>query len=832
MNIKDIRLSKKAQTILLAAGCTAGAVLIGVSALLLALPKKPLPVEGDSSSGLSSAYAVSSGESEPAGETGTTAGGAATPDSSGGVTKKTTSGPTQASPAPPEPSGVNKPTDKPVSAQVKMENGLPKLYINGKQNPPLMIFGNVGSAYSRKTVERLENEWAYARDSGVNIASVYIEPAWMISHERFDTAELDRALMSVLSVNPDSFILLRVGLSLGGDWDGNPGKMWLDKNPDDRWKAVNGSTGNEDTVSWASDKWFKDNNGYDALGILSKIIDYINSDPYYAARVVGYHPCVGEWFEPYCREKGADASVTNTKKFRAWLKDKYKTDAALKAAWADGTATLASAAVPDVPGNGGRTETRSLLTEKSDTRTIDFYEYTQWLVASRIKEFNKLVKQKTNNRCLTVAFYGYEMEVVTPLSGHNAVEALLQDKNMDALVSPISYHDRNEGGLGGFMSPVDAVQSAGKLWIVEDDIRLLNNPDDPDASYNPAAGSVAAALEIHKREMGALLIRGAGTWFMDLWGSGWLDHPDIWKNIGNLYPLYTSYTGKMTVSSGDKTAFRPQVAVILDEDGSYRYAMPMKTGFDSLSYGMREELYRAGLTYGFYTTADLVKGTIPSSVKLFLFPNAFHIDDKEMQGIKAYQKNGNTLFFLGGFGDNSAARITEMTGMTANKSGTMTSNIVLKGSHALTAGLSSVAPSFLTNPSWSITNATVLGQSEGLNTLAVKENNGWKSVYMGAAKPDRAFLRNLAKFAGANVFMTSGDTFFGNDNLVVVHTQKNASGTRKVTFPSKCDVYDYFRGKWYTGVSSIDLPVEGAKTYYLFYGDKAKLTAQGYYGMK
>ena len=56
----------------------------------------------------------------------------------------------------------------------------------------------------------------------------------------------------------------------------------------------------------------------------------------------------------------------------------------------------------------------------------------------------------------------------TPLSGHNAVEALLQDKNMDALVSPISYHDRNEGGLGGFMSPVDAVQSAGKLWIVED----------------------------------------------------------------------------------------------------------------------------------------------------------------------------------------------------------------------------------------------------------------------------------------------------------------------------------------------------------------------------
>lgn len=347
MNIKDIRLSRKAQTILLAVGCTAGAVLIGVSALLLALPKKPLPVEGDSSSRLSSGgHAVSSGESEPAGETGTTAGGAATPDSSGGVTKKTTSGPTQAIPAPPEPSGVNKPTDKPVSAQVKMENGLPKLYINGKQNPPLMIFGNVGSAYSRKTVERLENEWAYARDSGVNIASVYIEPAWMISHERFDTAELDRALMSVLSVNPDSFILLRVGLSLGGDWDGNPGKMWLDKNPDDRWKAVNGSTGNEDTVSWASDKWFKDNNGYDALGILSKIIDYINSDPYYAARVVGYHPCVGEWFEPYCREKGADASVTNTKKFRAWLKDKYKTDAALKAAWADGTATLAGAPRP------------------------------------------------------------------------------------------------------------------------------------------------------------------------------------------------------------------------------------------------------------------------------------------------------------------------------------------------------------------------------------------------------------------------------------------------------------------------------------------------------
>lgn len=68
MNIKDIRLSRKAQTILLAVGCTAAPCSSGVSALLLALPKKPLPVEGDSSSRLSSGgHAVSSGESEAGG---------------------------------------------------------------------------------------------------------------------------------------------------------------------------------------------------------------------------------------------------------------------------------------------------------------------------------------------------------------------------------------------------------------------------------------------------------------------------------------------------------------------------------------------------------------------------------------------------------------------------------------------------------------------------------------------------------------------------------------------------------------------------------------------
>jgi len=723
-----------------------------------------------------------------------------------------------------------------------MKNGVPRLTINGMDNPALILFANVGYAYYAGTVDAMERQWDYAARYGVNIVNVSIEPAWMIAHETFNTGDIDAALMSAISLHPDAFILLRVGLGLSapaGSGD-TPTKRWLDQYPDDRVRFADGTStfdGGSEGVTIASDLWItRPGENNDARDILGQVIDYISEHPVYGPRVIGYHPTAastGEWFNWGCREKGVDLSPTNIRKFRTFLRDKYGNDmAALRAAWGSTTVTFDTATVPVVPGNANRSETRTVLLQPTDGAALDYYEYSDWLITSRIEELGELIKLRTSGRALSVTFYGYEMEVTTPISGHFDWTPLLSSKNVDAFASPISYHDRNEGGLGAFMAPVDAIQSAGKLWIVESDIRTKQSTTEPDASYNPACGSIEDAIEVHRREVGALMIRGAGTWFMDLWGAGWLDDERLWQNISELAPLYRAYVATLRNKAGDVSAYRPQVAVVLDEDGVHRMAMPLRTGRDLLYYGVREELYRSGVTFGYYTTEDLVLKRIPSSVRLVVLPGPFHIDAREEAGIRAYQKDGRTFLFLGGFGDTPVDRVRALTGMDMAVFGQESRTIVPSGTHDLTTGMTAVGAPFLSNPTWAVTGGgEILGRSGTLTTLALRDNGSWKAVYAGCLWPTDVFYRNVARYAGAQVYLDSGDTVFGNDELLVVHTRKGVPGSRTLRFGRKVDVYDYFGRRWYLGVESVTVSLPGARTAYFFFGDRAELLSRKLPGM-
>lgn len=808
-------------------------VLVGIGIVLLTGDdtSKPADTSAESSATSDTASGSTSGSETGDAEQSSTTGGDSTTVStanSQGTVTTTTRGGNNTVVNPPKP-GKNAAT-----AQVKMVNGLPKLYVNGKDTPPLLTFVNTPYAWYAGTGDRLDNELQMAAKAGINVVSVPVEIGYMISTEQYNFGEVDAVLMSAISNNPNCFILLRVGVSMSGAESTQWLKNWLDKNPDDQTVFSDGSKtfdGSSVGVSMASEKWISG-----AKIALTKMIEHIDKNPEFKNRVIGYHPTgasTGEWFQWGCREKGVDVSEANNKGFRAWLKKKYGTDSKLRSAWADTSVTLNTAKVPVVPGNANTSYTPTLLNRPSDQKYIDFYEYNAWLVNDRILQLSKTVKTVTNNRCLNVIFYGYDFEISTPISGHNSFRPLLESPYIDGFASPISYYDRNDGGLGSFMAPVDSVQSAGKLWFIESDIRTFSNPSEPDASYNPACSSINAAVEVHKRDFGAMMTRGMATWWMDLWGSGWLDDSKIWSNVAQLQPLYKSYVDSLRPLAGDKTAFKPEVAVVLDQDGTFRYGSPMQTLDQLLSKGVRESIYRAGITVGYYTTADLIKGNIPSSVKLFVMPNAWHIDDSEMAGIMKYQKKGNTFLYLSGFGDNSAGRVKQMTGMDMKLLQAGSNQVqVVNNNHTLTKGLSTISNTFTLNPTFSLSGGEILGRSGSANSLAVKNNGTYKAIYAGCLNPTSEFYRNVARYAGVNVFTESGDTLTGNNEFLTIHTQKNASGTRKVSFGKKVDVYDYFADKWYEDVTSISLPVKPTTTYYLFYGDKATLMKKGIHGMK
>jgi hypothetical protein len=53
------------------------------------------------------------------------------------------------------------------------------------------------------------------------------------------------------------------------------------------------------------------------------------------------------------------------------------------------------------------------------------------------------------------------------------------------------------------------------------------------------------------------------------------------------------------------------------------------------------------------------------------------------------------------------------------------------------------------------------------------------------------------------------------------------AGSKTVSFPSRCDVYDYFAGKWHTGVTQVTVNASLYQTFYFFYGKQAPLRDKG-----
>jgi len=128
-------------------------------------------------------------------------------------------------------------------------------------------------------------------------------------------------------------------------------------------------------------------------------------------------------------------------------------------------------------------------------------------------------------------------------------------------------------------------------------------------------------------------------------------------------------------------------------------------------------------------------------------------------------------------------------------------------------------------------NPAILGTGGTVNTFAYKENPEWKAVYASCTQPTREFLRNVARLSGVNVFLDTGDVVFGNDDLLVIHTQKGISSQRTIHFCRTVDVYDYFDKRWYKRVPSVTRVLEGATTSYFFYGDKKTILDKKFSGV-
>ena len=644
-----------------------------------------------------------------------------------------------------------------------------------------------------------QNQVRMAAAAGVHIHSFGIPMPWPKPGEEPDYGGVVKAFEATLRADPEALFLPRFGMSAPG-W-------WQEAHPDECLLFDDGKTHGECP---ASTLWRKE-----CLVQLRRLVRFCEDN--YSKRMLGYHPCgqhTGEWFYQRSWEPCLSGfSPAMTAGFRRWLKDRYQTDRALRTAWRDPQITLDAASVPTVEQR--RTATHGLFRDPIiERQVIDFHEYKQLAMERPLEEMARVIKEETDGRKIVTLFYGYFFDMAgipngPQTSGHLAMERMLACPHVDVLCSPISYTDRESGGAGLFMTAVDSVRAAGKLWLNEDDTRTYLAAKD--AGYG-RVDTAQNSLWVHQRNYAHILPRRMATWYMDLGGVGWLDGQDLWDNIGKLTEHYQA-----SVDVPD--SFSPEVAVIVDERSPFATAS-IRTIMRPQVYMIRRRLYRMGTPIRVHYLGDLLAGKVPAS-KVYIFLNAFSLDTKARKHIAQTIRGKTAVFFYGnGFlGDRADdALLSDLIGMPVSRVESDTAEATfLDGKHGLLDGLARepFGSKAKLSPLWTIDAApgiTPLAALPSGDTLvaAAKDTSGLR-VYIGTTDVPAAFLRNVLKASNVHLYVDSDDVISADARFLAISATED--GVKRVYLPTPTTLRDALDGRLLgENMTSLEVPMKKGET--------------------
>lgn len=706
-----------------------------------------------------------------------------------------------------------------LTATVRHEGrGLPQISVNGQGHAPYFFFVNAETAPDGETVEAQIRE---AAANGIHLFSGVMYLPLRNAYGDRSFGAIDALVQQVLAADPDGYLLPRLQFF--------PTNYWA-RTHDDQMAVY--ASGEEGDVSLAScDFWA------DCVDALDALIAHF-ADPATPGgdRILGFHLDRGEWF--YDASAGYDLSLSNQIAFQNWLHAKYQALHALRSAWHDASVTWEDAAIPEWPGKAPavkKTDT-PLYADRREGRWPDYAQYSSELAAEIIAGLASAIKTLSHNRLIVAVSYGYTLEFAGRNdSGHLALGKLLQSPDIDIVAGPNSYAGRVAGSPAAFGAPLDSVALHGKLWLVEDDTKTFLAETETDDTYNPKIASGADTQAIHQRHFGAALAHRAGVTWMDLWGQGWLNSPDIWRELGGL----AAQAGRWERLVPNQIP-ASDVAVLVDE-ASLRFLKNDPNGLGTHLVGRtRDLLLRVGGSVGFYLQSDITRPDFPDA-KLYLFLNALRLTTEERTAVREkLQKPGKTLAWLyapGVFDENgpSSEEAGEVVGIALrpqpwnSRGGSLATEI----KHPITdriRGTKKIGQEEILNPLYAVSDpqATVIAEyvSTGATSLATREHKGgWKSVFFGDPYLTTELLRGLYAYANVPVYDGQDDIVYaGTDGSLTIHGP--FTGQRTVTLPRKASVYDVFDHKIIaTNTRSFRVFVRARTTRLFLWGEGRELAA-------
>jgi hypothetical protein len=373
------------------------------------------------------------------------------------------------------------------------------------------------------------------------------------------------------------------------------------------------------------------------------------------------------------------------------------------------------------------------------------------------------------------------------------------------------------------MGPADTFVRAGKLWLVENDLRTcLCLRDEGGYDWVPRISSLENLFEVYRREFAQMVNHGLGCWYMDLLARGWQYHPVVWENIAGL-------TSRYEAIAKSNMPFQPDVAVLVDEYAMSVCAHAEAAGMNLL-YSQRLQLYRSGFRFGLYTAQDYESNGHGAKLVIYLDPFSFN-EERAKQITLKYSEEDSSVLFMHGFGRTPVELVKLLTGIEMDIYDTRMTELTSSSCEGFLNAGEMITPDTMTDGarpaakqkadpvSIPLENSgiCVLARfSEGVltNRASVVLRKINETRFIAFASPlciSSNALREIASLAGVHIYSQSNDTCLAGNNSVTLHTR--SGGPKEIQFTVKGDWKEIYSNRTYCDSDCVQFDAASFKTY-------------------
>lgn len=731
-----------------------------------------------------------------------------------------------------------------IKAKVENYNGSPAIMIDGVAYPPMMATIRTNQWGEVK----LDKEY-YKRlgESGVRIFFLICDTEWLVADGFEKFREEAEALLEVV---PEAFIIPRIGL--------HPPVEWAESHPDDMMQYSDGQNRPIKLItesytamypgmySLSSDNWRQD------AGIaLEALLDKMDALPY-ADRIIGYFLAAGqtsEWYHKmdFSLRKGSDVyydiSPAFRKEFGRYLDMKYGKgvkepeipDASSRFYQytvddevAKNAKGLAASPVPAPPYNG--TNVGCFLDVDKHMHTADFVYAWHWGVAQSILYFADLIKKRNADK-LVGSFYG-AMSMFHDSGNVLATQEIISSGKVDFLAAPGCYENRQPGGYTGQREIPDSFRIHNTIFISEDDTRT--HAENSNFADFYGVFDEEDTVNVMKRDFGRNICEDLQSWWFDQHHGGGRYKSEVCYELIKKQQKIAKYAYSLDRNKGNEIAcFYDAESIAVSSHQTCTETIKVMKNYVMNCFGAPFDQY-------FLDDIDLIP-----DYKLYIFVNAYMLSDEKREKIRQKLSRNHAvalwMYAPGLINPDKEQKIDvkhmeALTGIRLD----MRKEKYLAGfklcdmTHPLTKKLEKghiygridwplhynqsayqehTTQSYLYPLIYADDpEAMVLGRFCGpkLPAFAVKECEGYTSVFCGSKIIQSDILREIARMAGCHIYSEENDVLYANKNFVTVHAAK--AGKKKIFLREKCYPYELYEERFYAHGDVIELELAEGET--------------------